>query len=128
MTPRLRICFFLILLSGGFIQKAVAQMITIRGTVYDITAQRPLEAVGVVSSSGKGALTDSLGHYALTVSMKDSIWFTLIGKTTMKYPVDTISNPDNFNVMIHLRAALLPEVKVRNNYYKLDSIQIREDY
>lgn len=128
LKPRLRILFILILLSGSFYQKAAAQSITIRGTVYDITAQRPLEAVGVVSSSGKGTITDSLGHYAITVSMKDSIWFSLIGKTTMKYPVDTIGNPDNFNVMIHLRAALLPEVRVRNNYYKLDSIQNRQDY
>jgi hypothetical protein len=46
----------------------------------------------------------------------------------MKYPVDTISNLDNFNVMIHMRATELPEVKVRNSYYKLDSIQNRRDY
>jgi hypothetical protein len=46
----------------------------------------------------------------------------------MKYPVDTISNVDNFNVMIHIRATELPEVKVRNNYYRFDSIQNRQDY
>lgn len=62
------------------------------------------------------------------MSAKDSIWFSLIGKTTMKYPVDTISNLDNFNVMIHIRSFELPEVKVRNSYYKFDSIQNRKDY
>ncbi len=118
----------LVLVFGCMLQKAGAQYVTISGTVYDITARRPLEAVGVISTSGRGAITDSLGKYTITVRAKDSIWFTLIGKTTMKYPVDTISNLESFNVMIHLRATELPEVKVRNSYYKLDSIQNRRDY
>ncbi|MCA6452002.1 MAG: hypothetical protein IM582_02395, partial [Chitinophagaceae bacterium] len=79
-------------------------------------------------TSGRGTITDSLGKYSITVPAKDSIWFSLIGKTTMKYPVDTISNLDNFNVMIHIRSFELPEVKVRNSYYKFDSIQNRKDY
>lgn len=82
----------------------------------------------MLSTSGRGTITDSLGKYSITVPAKDSIWFSLIGKTTMKYPVDTISNLDNFNVMIHIRSFELPEVKVRNNYYKFDSIQNRKDY
>jgi len=45
----------------------------------------------------------------------------------MKYPVDTISNTDRFNVMLHLRAFDLPEVTVRNSYYKFDSLQNRRD-
>jgi hypothetical protein len=107
--------------------KLQAQVVTISGTVYDITARRPLEAVAVFSTSGKGTITDSLGHYTLTVPRKDSIWFSLIGKATMKYPVDTINNMTNFDVMIHVYATALPEVKVRNNYYKFDSIQNRRD-
>ncbi|GAC1442943.1 MAG: hypothetical protein NVSMB63_11670 [Sediminibacterium sp.] len=110
------------------VQKANAQFVTITGTVYDITAKRPLEAVAVLSTSGRGAVTDSLGRYLITVHTKDSIWFSMIGKATMKYPVDTISNTDNFNIMIHVRATELPEVKVRNNYYKYDSVQNRKDY
>ncbi len=109
-------------------EKVNAQFITISGTVYDISARRPLEAVAVYSSSGRGAITDSLGKYTIAVLKKDSIWFALIGKTTMKYPVDTISNLDNFNIMIHVRATELPDVKVRNNYYKYDSVQNRKDY
>jgi hypothetical protein len=118
----------LLLFSGGLLQKTNAQLVSVSGTVYDITARRPLEAVAVFSNSGRGAITDSLGHYLIVVQKKDSIWFSMIGKTTMKFPVDTISNLDNFNVMIHVRATELPEVKVRNNYYKLDSIQNRQDY
>ena len=77
-------------------QEAGAQYITISGTVYDITARRPLESVAVFSTSGRGTITDSTGRYLITVLKKDSIWFSLIGKATMKYPVDTISNFDNF--------------------------------
>lgn len=129
LRKRLPVVILLLLLSSGcLLHKANAQFVTISGTVYDITARRPLEAVGVLSTSGRGTLTDSLGRYMITVRAKDSIWFSLIGKATMKYPVDTISNPENFNVMIHLRATELPEVKVRNNYYRFDSIQNRKDY
>jgi hypothetical protein len=52
----------------------------------------------------------------------------MIGKNTMKYPVDTISNTSGFDVMIHIKASELPEVKVRNRYYKFDSLQNRKDY
>jgi len=104
------------------------QYVTLSGTVYDISARRPLEAVAVLSTSGRGTVTDSLGHYSFTVKSKDSVWFSLIGKSTQKYPVDTISNTSGFDIMIHVKSADLPEVKVRNNYYRLDSIQNRKDY
>jgi hypothetical protein len=104
-----------------------AQMITVNGTVYDQTGRRPIEAVAVFSTSGRGAITDSLGNYSITVPRKDSIWFSLIGKSTMKYAVDTMFNTNSFNVMIHVYATQLPEVRVRNNYYKLDSVQNRID-
>lgn len=117
-----------VLFTAGFTAGAHAQYVTVSGTVYDISARSPLEAVAVFSTSGRGTVTDSLGRYSLMVPRKDSIWFSLIGKATMKYPVDTIENMENFNVMIHVYAAQLPEVKVRNNYYKLDSVQNRQEY
>ena len=125
-----KILFIICWLIGGiFLENTplLAQTITISGTVFDISARRPLEAVAVISSSGKGTVTDSMGHYSIQVRETDSIWFSLIGKTTMKYPVDTISNTDRFNVMLHLRAFDLPEVTVRNSYYKFDSLQNRRD-
>jgi hypothetical protein len=84
--------------------------------------------VAVQSTSGRGTITDSAGRYSLTILTKDSIWFSMIGKNTMKYPVDTISNTSGFDVMIHIKASELPEVKVRNRYYKFDSLQNRKDY
>ncbi len=118
----------ILLLLTVFTTDAQAQYTTVSGNVYDISARRPLEAVAVQSTSGRGTITDSTGYYNLTVLKTDSIWFSLIGKSTMKYPVDTISNLERFNVMIHVRSFDLPEVKVRNNYYKYDSAMNRQDY
>lgn len=118
----------LIVLVGGFTSAVHAQFVTVSGTVYDITAKRPLEAVAVQSTSGRGTITDTAGHYLIVVKPTDSIWFSLIGKSTLKFPVDTISNTDNFNISIHLRATDLPEVKVRNNYYRYDSMMNRQEY
>lgn len=129
MRKKLRIRFIvLVLLNAVLCGNVCAQFTTISGTVYDISARRPLEAVAVQSTSGRGTITDSTGRYLLTVKTSDSIWFSMIGKSTMKYPVDTISNTDAFNVMIHVYAAQLPEVKVRNNYYRYDSMMNRQDY
>jgi len=129
LRKKLRIRFIvLVLLNAVLCGNVCAQFTTISGTVYDISARRPLEAVAVQSTSGRGTITDSTGRYLLTVKTSDSIWFSMIGKSTMKYPVDTISNTDAFNVMIHVYAAQLPEVKVRNNYYRYDSMMNRQDY
>jgi hypothetical protein len=46
----------------------------------------------------------------------------------VKYPVDTITNTSNFEVGLHIEAIFLPPVTVRNNSYKMDSIQNRQDY
>lgn len=100
----------------------------VRGTVFDITAQQPIESVAVMSTLGNGTLTDSLGRFAISCRLKDSIWFSMLGKTTFKFAVDTIQNLDAFNISIHVRAENLPEVKIRNKNYKLDSIQNRQDY
>ena len=95
--------------------------------VYDISGNRPIESV-IVNSGKNKTVTDSIGRYIITVKSKDSIWFSLFGKNTQKYPVDTVSDPQNFNIMIHVAGYDLPEVKVRNSYYKLDSLQNRKDY
>ncbi|MCE2676023.1 MAG: hypothetical protein LW603_05510 [Sediminibacterium sp.] len=104
-----------------------AQSTAVSGVVYDISGRRPIEAVMVYSNTNF-AFTDSLGRYVINVKKKDSVWFSLFGKTTQKYPIDTIEDLSNFNVMIHVTGFDLPEVRVRNSYYKLDSIQNRIDY
>ena len=121
-----RISFFIIFFIC-FVSKINAQLIPVSGVVYDISGRRPIESV-IVYSNSNHAFTDSLGHYSINVKAKDSIWFSLFGKTTHKYPIDTIEDLRNFNVMIHVAGFDLPEVRVRNSYYRLDSIQNRIDY
>lgn len=117
--------FLLLLICVAF--EVNAQSLTISGSVYDISGRRPIESV-IVNSSNNRTVTDSLGRYIITVKPNDSLSFSLFGKKTQKFPIDTVSDPHNFNVMIHVAGYDLPEVRVRNSYYRLDSIQNRNDY
>lgn len=105
-----------------------AQGFILKGSVFDYYNRRPVEAVSVLSTGGGGSISDSLGHYQLKVNEKDSVWFSYGGKNTMKYPVDTISNPENFIIGLHIDVPWLPEVKIRGRNYNEDSVQNRKDY
>lgn len=105
-----------------------AQEVKLHGTVYDYYSKKPIEAVTVLCTCGNHAFTDSSGQYNIKVQTTDSIWFSYLGKNTMKYPVDTISNTYNFEIGLHIDVAWLPEVKVKNRNYREDSIQNRLDY
>ena len=122
-VKRYLILFFLVVL----ISKTKAQNTIVSGVVYDISGRRPIESV-IVFSNNNHAFTDSLGRYSIVVKAKDSIWFSLFGKNTHKYPLDTVEDLRNFNVMIDVAGFDLPEVRVRNSYYRLDSIQNRMEY
>jgi hypothetical protein len=87
-----------------------------------------MEAVSVLSTSGKGTQTNAEGYYEIEVTEKDSIWFSYLGKPTVKFPVLRISNPMAFDVSLHVNVPILKEVKLRPKYYKQDSIQNRLDY
>ena len=98
------------------------------GTVYDSSRNFPLEAVSVLSTSGKGTTTNSEGHYQIDVAEQDSIWFSYLGKPTMKFPVLKIMNPTGFDISLHVNVPVLKEVKVRQRNYRQDSLQNRLDY
>jgi len=100
----------------------------IKGTVYDSTRLYPLEAVTVLSTGGRRSITDSSGQYVIEVNEKDSIWFSYLGKPTVKYPVLKMNDPLHFDISIQINVTVLKEVKVRKSYYKLDSLQNRIDY
>lgn len=119
--------FFTTLFCIVFATSLHAQYTTISGVVYDISGRRPVEAV-MVNSNSNVSTTDSLGRYIIVLKAKDSIWFSLFGKSTPKFPIDTITDSHNFNVMIHVMGYDLPEVRVRNSNYRFDSIQNRNDY
>lgn len=96
--------------------------------MYDSSRNYPLEAVSVIATSGKGTTTNSDGFYELNVSEKDSVWFSYLGKPTVKFAVSKIPNLLEFDISLHVNATVLKEVKVRPRNYKLDSILNRKDY
>lgn len=105
-----------------------AQLYKIKGTVYDSSRNYPMEAVTVLSTSGKGTATNRDGYYEIEVSEKDSIWFSYLNKPTVKFPVLKISNPFGFDIALQIKVPVLKEVKIRQRNYKQDSLQNRIDY
>ena len=104
------------------------QLTTVSGTVYDITKKNPIEAVSVISTSGRGTTTDSLGRYSLIVHENDSIYFSYLNRATPKYAVRNIPNLAGFDISILQKVRELPMVYIKQRNYKLDSLQNREDY
>lgn len=101
--------------------------VTVRGTIYDINRE-PLSAVSVLSSSGKGTITDTAGHYIILVNPSDSIWFSYLNKPTIKYPVRSINTAISFDLSLHVNVLQLKDVKIKEKNYRLDSIRNREEY
>jgi hypothetical protein len=112
-----------------FFQKtATSQLTTVSGTVYDITKKTPIEAVSVLSTSGRGTSTDSLGRYEIVVNEKDSIYFSYLNRATAKYPVNSIQNLGSFDISILKKVQQLPTVFVKQRNYRMDSLQNRSEY
>jgi hypothetical protein len=108
--------------------EAGAQAFKLRGVVYDSTRTYPLISVSVLTSSGKGTITDSHGRYEIEVKETDSVWFSYLNKPTIKYAIGKIFDVSNFDIALHINVPVLKEVVVRQKNYKLDSIQNRLDY
>jgi hypothetical protein len=102
--------------------------VLVQGRVFDISKKTPLESVAVLTSSGKGTITDSLGRYTLNAQKGDTIFFSYVGKNTNKFLVRDIEDPTRFDISLHVAANELPGVTVRSRNYTLDSIQNRKDY
>lgn len=106
----------------------MGQVFKVRGYVYDSSRNYPLPSVSVLSTSGKGTLTDSEGIYEIEATEKDSIWFSYLGKPTVKFPVAKMINPLEFDISLHVNIPTLKEVKIRPKNYRYDSIQNRQTY
>ena len=116
------------LLFLGAAYNSQAQTYRIKGYVLDSSRNYPMELVSVISSSGKGTVTNSIGYYELEVSEQDTIWFSYLNKSTMKFPVAKINNPMQFDISIQVNVPTLKEVKILPRNYRQDSIQNRLDY
>ncbi len=100
----------------------------VTGRVFDMSKTNPMPSVSVMSTSGNGTVTDSLGRYSLSMAETDSIWFSYLGKPTPKYAVVSIPNPYSFDISLHVNITELKQVMVKPRDYRLDSIQNRLDY
>ena len=100
----------------------------VRGTVYDSSRLYPVESVTVISTGGKGTFTNATGDYEIEVGEKDSIWFSYLGKPTVKFPVLKMTDPLHFDISIQINIMVLKGVTVSPRNYRLDSIQNRRDY
>jgi hypothetical protein len=118
----LTVLFFLLL------AQASSGQYVVQGYVYDSTKMYALESVSVMSSGGKGAMTDSNGHYKIDVREKDSIWFSYLGKPTIKFPVLKIADVTQFDIALRINIQVLKEVRIRPRNYRQDSLQNRLDY
>ena len=105
-----------------------AQYFKLKGTVYDSTITYPIQSVSILTTSGKGVVSDAFGHYEIEVLETDSIWFSYLNKPTIKFSIAKIFDADHFDIALHLNIPVLREVVVRPHNYKMDSIQNRLDY
>ena len=131
-----RYYFFLLFIFLGSVNFSFAQQ-KIKGYVYEDEYRTPMPDVFVYSTSGEKSISDSMGYFSIPVrSSKDSIFFSYKTRTTHKFSVDTIADPDNFEIAIHLNVltrknpppGYLPDVTVYSSNYRMDSIRNREEY
>ncbi len=125
MKSAFRITLLLLLLLPG--SKLLAQ-VRVTGTVFEMNRTFPLRAVSVLTTSGRGTVTDSLGRYSIVVAETDSLFFSYLGKPTPKYAVTDIPATHQFDISLHVNVTTLKEVSVMPRSYKQDSLQNRQDY
>ncbi len=126
-----RFFFFIALLLLLQFTKAFGQII-ISGTVYDSTKLYVVPGVKVSSTSGLETATDSLGAYHINVSESDSVSFFFRGKSTVKFPVKSMTDYTAFDISLRIRInakyKLLQGVTVFSNTYHADSLENRMEY
>ncbi len=87
-----------------------------------------MEGVSVMTNKSGGTLTDVHGSYMISVAPDDSIYFSYLGKPTIKFAVKTLVTANNFDISLQVESNMLQEVFVRPRSYKEDSMQNRLDY
>lgn len=107
---------------------AAGQNVRISGTVYDRSAVVGLAGVSIHGSSGRGAITDSAGHYSIILTLNDSLSFSYQGKSTQQFAVREIKYNRPFDVSLRVSVQVLKEVEIVTNSYRADSIAHRQEY
>jgi hypothetical protein len=110
------------------IATAALGQVRVNGTVYDKSMMYGMRGVSVMSASGTGTLTDSLGHYQIRLATTDSIYFSYLGRATTKFPVKDIPAGFPFDMSLEVVVDSLPSVFVRSANYREDSLENRREY
>ncbi len=118
----------IILLGLALSYDAASAQVEIKGTVSDRTMGSGLQGVSVMSTSGAGTISDSVGHYSLTIGEKDSIFFSYLGKRTPHIPIKDIPSVLHYDVMLDVDVESLPPVFVAANSYHEDSLERRKEF
>ncbi len=105
---------------------------TVTGTVFDSSRRNYVENVRVESTSGKFTRTDSMGHYKIDVTEKDSLTFIYQNKPTQKFAVKDIASLTQFDISLGVNVKggyrTLKEVIVFARSYREDSMENRQTY
>ena len=108
-------------------QTAEAQVV-IKGAVYDRSQLFAMPGVSVLGTSGVGTVTDSTGHYRIRLLATDSIYFSYLGKLTVKFPVKEITYPEEFDMSLQVNIDSLQPVYIKPRNYEGDSLENRMEY
>ncbi|MCO6496534.1 MAG: hypothetical protein J5I50_02615 [Chitinophagaceae bacterium] len=104
----------------------------VSGTVFDSTRLHVVQDVLVLTTGGEMTRTDSSGSYKITMNDNDSLYFFFAGKNTLKYALNQISFPDEFDISLHVKSnsayKVLQEVVVFSDTYRFDSLENRKRY
>ena len=102
--------------------------VEVSGTVYDRTQLFAMPRVSVLTNSGKGTMTDSIGHYSIRLAPGDSIYFSYLGKSTQKFVVKNGLAYYPLTISLAVTVDSLPLVVVRPRAYRYDSLANRDEY
>src|SRR5579863_1893326 len=102
--------------------------VVIYGTVYDNSQKFTMAGVSVQTTSGLGTSTDSTGQYRIRMGLDDSLYFSYLGKTTLRFPAKEINPNQPFNMALAISIDTLPAAFVRGMNYYLDSLSTRKEY
>jgi hypothetical protein len=112
----------------ALVSSEVSGQIMVNGTVYDRSRYFAMPGVSVMGTSGQGTMTDSTGQYHIRVHPKDSIYFSYLGRATVKFPVKSIATNYPMDISLAVTIDSLPLVVVRPKAYRYDSLENRDEY
>lgn len=122
---QLRIIAMLVL---SFCCISATAQVEITGTVFDKTQLFTMPGVSVLSNSGAGTMTDSMGRYRIRLPVDDSIFFSYLGRHTGKIAVRRLAPSYPLNMSLAVTVDSLPVVVVKPRLYRYDSLANRDEY